>query len=501
MASNSAPNNIPHLAPMTTDGSQRLVMRVARHMEQMLQSGGIAPGGRLPSERTVALDLGVSRNTATAAYDELEQRGLIRRIRGKGSFMCSPRREGESFSWSGKISASAHLLDEPVLDMLARNGQSGLPHPFSAGTPSLECFPVAEYHACINKVIANDFLRALAVAPTEGQQRLRRAIGRWMKVEANHVFITSGAQEGIDLLARCLIEHGDVAIVESPTYPGAIQCLRAAGARLIGWETDWSLDKLEQLIIRYRPKLIFTMPSFQNPTGRVMPLATRTGLLELASRYHVPIIEDDVYSKTYLNGRPAPDSLFRLDKHSLVVYLSTFSKMLAPGLRLGWMVAPLYMVKQLSLIKMRANLFSGGLTQLALCEFIENGGFDRHLERLRQHHEVLRDAAVAAAQPAVEEGLLSFYPPGGGLYLWCRVNGAVDMDLLLAMTEERGLTFAPGHAFYVDKTNSRYLRICYTAAAESRVKSGMALLARTLREVRADAAPPAVEDAALDVMA
>jgi len=486
---------------MTADASQRLVMQVARHVEQMLQSGLIEPGGRLPSERTVALDLGVSRNTATAAYDELEQRGLIRRIRGKGSFMCSPRREGESFSWSGKISANAHLLDEPVLDMLARNGESGLPHPLSAGTPALECFPTAEYHACINKIIANDFPHALAVAPTEGQQRLRRSIGKWMKVEANHILITSGAQEAIDLLARCLIEPGDIAIVESPTYPGAIQCLRAAGAKLIGWETDWSLEKLEQLIIRYRPKLIFTMPSFQNPTGRVMPLATRRGLLDLASRYHVPIIEDDVYSKTYLNGRPAPDSLLKLDKHSSVIYLSTFSKMLAPGLRLGWIVAPFYMVKQLSLIKMRANLFTDGLTQLAVSELIESGSFDRHMDRLRQHHGVLRDAALAAAQPGAEEGLLSFHSPGGGLYLWCKVPSSVDMDLLLATAEKKGLTFAPGHAFFVDKTPGNYLRLCYTATSEARVKGGVALLTRILREHHAESAIASKAEAAFDVMA
>jgi 2-aminoadipate transaminase len=498
MAMYPAPHSLTHLSPMAADASQRLVVQVARHVEQMLTSGAIEPGGRLPSERTVALDLQVSRNTATAAYDELEQRGLIRRIRGKGSFMCSPRREGESFSWSGKISAAAHLLDEPVLDVLARNGDEGLLHPLAAGTPALACFPTAEYQASINRIIASDFPRALAVAATEGQQRLRRSIGKWMKVEANRVLITSGAQQGIDLLARCLIEPGDVAIVESPTYPGAIQSLRAAGARLIGWGTDWSLDKLEQLILRYRPKLIFTMPSFQNPTGRVMPAATRRGVLELAFRYHVPILEDDVYGKTHLNGRAAPESLLKLDKHSLVIYISTFSKMLAPGLRLGWMVAPLYMVKQLSLVKMRASLFTDGLTQLIVADLIESGALDRHMDTLRAQHTLLRDAAVAAAQPALEEGLLSFQVPGGGLYLWCRLPGSVDMDLLQSTAERRGLTFGPGDAFFLDKPAGTYLRLCFTGAGEARVKSGVSLLTRILREHDAAAAPAGEAEAALD---
>ncbi len=483
MATRNLPAGLTHFEPMTNDGSMRLTERVVRHIEEILASGRIGSGGRLPSERTVAADLGVSRNTVTAAFNELEQRGLIRRLRGKGAFRSSQGGHGESFSWSGKISSGAHLLDEPILEMLARSAVSGLPHPLSAGTPSIACFPTKEYQACVNRVIERDFPHALAVAPTEGQPRLRRAIAGWMKLEPNRVLVTSGAQEGIDLLVRCLIEPGDCAIVENPTYPGAIQCLRAGGARLIGWETDWSLGRLEDLLIRHRPKLIFTTPTFQNPTGRVMSLAVRSGLLELAARYHTPIIEDDVYSRSYLNGRLAPKSLLSLDRHSLVIYLSTFSKVLAPGLRLGWIVAPPYMVKQASLIKMRANLFSGGLNQLVLAEMIEGGSFDRHLEKLRSHHCTLRDAAASALEPAVAEGLLSFSVPAGGLYLWCRLKHEVDLDSLLATLEERGVSVAPGVAFFPAETRETYIRICFTAVTGASVRRGLEILTSTLREV------------------
>jgi len=469
---------------MLNNSSEKLVSQVVRHVQHILDSGALNPGGRLPSERTVASDIGVSRNTVTAAYNQLEQRGLIRRIRGKGALMCSPQNSGTSFSWSGKISPKAHLLDEPVLELLARGCASGLPHPLSAGTPSLECFPTDEYHACINKLFTTDFPSVLAIAPTEGQWKLRCSIGRWTNVEPNHVMITSGAQEGIDLLARCLIAPGDCALVENPTYPGAIQCLRAAGARLIGWNTDWCLEKLEELLLRYRPKLIFTMPSFQNPTGNVMDLVTRSGMLDLASRYHVPIIEDDVYSKTYLGGRSTPESLLKLDSHSQVIYISTFSKILAPGLRVGWIVAPLYMIKQLSLMKMRANLFTGGLTQLVLSELIENGGLDRHLSRLRSHHCNLRNAAVSVAWGAAEKGLLSFTSPTGGLYLWCRLEPGIDLDHLLASAEQRGVSVAPGHAFFADKSDQTFVRICYTAASEAKVRRGVEILAETLCELQ-----------------
>src|SRR5450432_1346581 len=301
----------PRIPSMTQDDASRLTPRVVRHFEQILSGGQVKPGDRLPSERTVANDLSISRNTVTAAYNELEQRGLIRRIRGKGAFCCKRMVEGDAFSWSGKISTNAHLLDEPILEMLARSCASNLPHPLSAGTPSLACFPAEDFRASVNRVIDNDFPGALAVAPTEGQSRLRQSIAGWMGVEANRVMITSGGQEAIDLLVRCLIQPGDYAIVDNPTYPGAIQCLRAGGAKLIGWDTNWSLEKLEELLLRYRPKLIFTTPTFQNPTGKVMRQSIRVGLLELASRYHVPVLEDDVYSRTYLDEILPPPSLLK----------------------------------------------------------------------------------------------------------------------------------------------------------------------------------------------
>ena len=478
------PLSLSHVEPLSGNQTGRLVARVIDHLETVLAGQTIQPGGRLPSERTVATDLHVSRNTVAAAYDELEERGLIRRMRGKGAFMCNPRDHGELFSWSGKVSPTAHLVDEPVLEMLARNCASDVPYPLSAGTPSLACFPHDMYKLAVNKVISEDFPAALAIAPTEGQNRLRNSIASWTGVEANRVMITSGAQEGIDLLARCLIAPGDIAIVEAPTYPGVLQCLRAAGARLVEWSTDWSLEELEQLVIRHRPKLIFTTPTYQNPTGRVMSITTREGLLDLARRYYIPLIEDDVYAKTYLDQRPGPPSLLKLDRHSQVIYVSTFSKMLAPGLRIGWIVAPKYMVKQLSLMKMRANLFTGGLNQLVLANLIDSGNFDRHLVNLRQQHAVLRNAAVSSAQQLVDGGLITFSRPAGGLYLWCKVVGRIDFESFLEKAAEIGVSVAPGQAFFATVPHSSFFRICFTALPETQLRKGIERLRGALRNVR-----------------
>ena len=211
-----------------------------------------------------------------------------------------------------------------------------------------------------------------------------------------------------------------------------------------------------------------------------MDTATRRALLELCAKYHIPIIEDDVYSRTYLNSRPVPPSLMSLQQHTQVISISTFSKVLAPGLRVGWIVAPPYMVKQLSLMKMRANLFTEGLNQLVLSELIDHGDLDLHLQRMRRHHKCLRDTAVSVATRAAKKGLLSFNCPSGSLYLWCKLNRRMDTDDLLAALYKQGVSVAPGYAFFLEKPAETYIRVCFTAAPASGVMKGMEILTDTL---------------------
>lgn len=474
--------------PETTlqHAAQTLVSRVVEGVVEEVRNGKLRSSERLPSEREYAHRLNVSRNTVTAAYSELEQQGVIRRVHGKGAFLCALPTGSESFSWSGKVSSVANSMDEPVLELLARRCADEVPYPLSAGTPSLEIFPKHAYTASVARVMDESLPSLLAVAPAEGQWRLRKAIADWTSVDPQHVMITAGAQEAIDLLARCLIEPGDHVVVDSPTYPGAIQSFRSVGANLLPWGTDWSLSQLEELLVRFRPKLIFTMPTFQNPTGRVMSFKTRTGLLDLAHRYRIPVIEDDVYGRTFFGSHPMPESLYKLDSRSQVISMSTFSKMLAPGLRIGWFMAPLYMVKQLSLIKMRSNLFTGGLNQFVLADLLRGGEMDKHLLRLRQHHGDLCGAAAEALQPAIDQGLLRCRVPVGGLYLWCKLLFPIDPDLFFSMLESQGLSVAQGRAFEPERKDkaSPHFRICFTAAPCNTVVRGVQLLIRVLQELR-----------------
>ena len=461
-----------------------LTQRVVQQILEAAARGQYLASEKLPSERELAERLAVSRNTVTAAYSELEGRGVIRRIHGKGAYFCALPTAEETFSWSGKVSRYANAMDEPVLELLARRCAGQIRHAFSAGTPSLDVFSKEMYAASVNRVLAEAIPSALAVAPTEGQWQLRQAIGLWLGTPPQNIMITAGAQEGIDLIARCMIEPGDHVVVDSPTYPGALQSFLSAGARLLPWATDWSIGQLEDIILRYRPKLLFTMPTFQNPTGRVMSLKTRLAVLDLARRYKVPVIEDDVYSRTFFGSHPMPSSLYSLDQHSQVINVSTFSKMLAPGLRIGWLTAPSYMIKQLALIKMRSNLFTGGLNQLVLVDMIIRGHLEQHLDALRQHHQMLCSAALEAIQPAIQQGLLRCRTPAGSLYLWCKLMLPIDADRLFASLEAKGVSVAPGAAFEPERGGkpSNHFRLCFTAVSRDVLVEGIRILNNTLQE-------------------
>ncbi len=470
--------------------SKSLVSQISDFVVKGIELGDFREFDQLPSERELADRLSISRSTVTTAYAELEQRGILRRLHGKGAFVCPAASEAGISPWSGKIARSSSKLDEPVLEMLARRCANHMPYALSAGTPSLEIFPTEPYRASAERVMKEQVPSCLAVAPTEGQWSLRQAIGRWLDVPAPNVMVVAGAQEGIDLIARCLVEPGDSIVVDSPTYPGATQSFRAAGARLLPWGTDWSLSQLEGLFLRFQPKMIFTMPTFHNPTGKVMSLKSRLGLLELARRYQVSIIEDDVYSRSFFGSAGIPTSLYKLDTSSQVISISTFSKLLAPGLRIGWVTAPLYMVKQLSLIKMRANLFTAGLNQMILADMLTSGAFDEHLTKLRQHHVYLCQLAVAALKPAVDAGLLRYRAPGGSLYLWCRIVASINMDWFYEQLELRGVSVAPGSAFKSESGlgSGSHFRICFTATTANRLSEGLHLLCKTLQEAHDAAA-------------
>ena len=292
----------------------------------------------------------------------------------------------------------------------------------------------------------------------------------------------AGAQQGLDLLARCLIDPGDAVIIDRPGYLGAIQSFRAAGAKLIGWDVARAdIDELEDLLVRYRPKLIYTNPTFQNPTGTTLPIRTCRELLKLAERYRVPIVEDATYRELYFHEAPPP-SLRDLDAQNLVIHLNSFSKVMAPGLRLGWLSAAPSIVDQIAIIKQRLDPHTQNLVQFAMARLIREGSFDTHLKTLRAEHARRCTQMVTAIQRHVPPGALRFARPQGGLYLWCRLASGVSSRALLDRALAAGVAFIAGPAFYPDPAGESELRLCFSSVTPATIDGAVTRLAGSLQQ-------------------
>ncbi len=470
---------------------QRQFVRTSRplygHLVHLLESaiarGDLPSGSRLPPERELASRLQISRTTVVSAYRELESRGLLRGYVGRGTFVCAaPEPAGTPFAWRGKIAAAALRSSDSTLRDAIRHSSDDRLLSLAAGEPAIDCFPTAVFQQAVDQVFRRDGRAVWRHGPTEGQPALREAIADRFKVPAESVLILAGAQQGLDLLARCLIDPGDAVIIDRPGYLGAIQSFRAAGAKLIGWDIAQSdVDELEDLLVRYRPKLIYTDPTFQNPTGATMPIRTRRELLRLAERYRVPIVEDGTYRELYFNEAPPP-SLRDLDGQNLVIHLNSFSKVMAPGLRLGWLSAAPSIIDQIAIIKQRLDPHTQNLVQFAMARLIRERSFDAHLRTLRAEHARRCTQMIASLQRHVPAGALRFVRPQGGLYLWCRLASGINSRALLDRTLASGVAFIAGDAFYPDPAGEAELRLCFSSVTPDAGNEAIRRLAACLDE-------------------
>jgi DNA-binding transcriptional MocR family regulator len=445
--------------------SRPLYRRIVELIDRGIGRGAVAPGFRLPPERDLAVALRVSRTTIVAAYRELEAKGLVRGYVGRGTFVSARQDGGAPFAWRGKISATALQTTDSTLRDLVRHAADPGIISLAAGEPALDLFPVAAFRQAMDDVLSRHGTAAWGHGPTEGQPGMRETLSHRFGGEPANMMVIAGAQQGLDLLARCLIDRGDAVIVDRPGYLGALQSFRSAGARMFGWDfARADIDELEDLLLRYRPKLIYTNPTFQNPTGVTLPIRARREVIDLAKRYRVPIVEDETYGELSLGATLPPPSLYDLDEDSAVVIrVSSFSKVLAPGLRLGWVGAARPIIEQLALMKQQIDPHTQNLVQLVVSRLIDGGMFDRHLTALRLEHRRRRDALVRALARHTPPGALRFAIPEGGLFLWCRLVDGVSARAVQQRALKDAVFIVTGEPFYTDGGGAHELRLCFSA--------------------------------------
>ena len=367
---------------------------------------------------------------------------------------------------------------------------------FAAGYPDPASFPWEELRDIARELLSGADPHVLQYGPTRGYVPLLEAIlpvlaRRHISVSLDELLITSGSQQGIDLIGRVLITPGDVVLVELPAYTGAISAFKNAQARLAGVRQDEdgiNLDDLDDVCVRERRagrrvNLLYLVPNFQNPAGLLLGLEKRRRLVEWADRRNVLIVEDDPYGALYFDdvaSEAETRAIRSMDTNGRVIYLSTFSKTLAPGFRVGWMVAPASLADRFETAKQTVDLMTGSLDQRIVHEAVRRGVLERIAPSLRALYRRKRDVMEQSLR--VELGdQLRWPPPKGGFFLWATLPPGVDDNALLARALEQRLVFVVGSAFYVDGTGHDRIRLSFSAPSEERIADGARRLAAALK--------------------
>ncbi len=368
---------------------------------------------------------------------------------------------------------------------------------FAGGLPAPEVFPVEEFRAACERVLRDYGAQALQYSTTEGYLPLREQIARHtarygINVNPENILITSGSQQALDLLGKVFINRGDRILVESPTYLGAIQAWNAYGAEYVTVPMDkhgMNIDYLEDAL-RSGPKFIYVLPNFQNPTGVTLSLERRQKLVELADRYGVPIIEDDPYGQLRYEGEHLPsvvvlDDQFRGNNggyyHGNVIYLSTFSKILSPGIRLGWVIAPPEVIRKLVQAKQGTDLHTATFNQMVAHEVSRGGFLDQHIKLIRRVYKERRDVMLAAMDrhfPAE----VDWTQPSGGLFLWGILPEYLDAADVLKDAVAKKVAFVPGAPFHPNGGGHNTMRINFSNATPEKIEEGIARLGQVLTE-------------------
>lgn len=391
------------------------------------------------------------------------------------------------------------MTSSAIRDLLKYTQQPGMIS-FAGGMPAPELFPLDRFREAACRVLADPAAgrAALQYGLTEGFVPLREMIVRHaarygLEAGLENVLITSGSQQALDLIGKLLIGRADRVLVEAPTYLGALQAFDAYEAAYLAVPCDETGPAPAALAaaLQRRPKFMYLLPNFQNPSGATWSLERRQAVVDLASAHGVPIVEDDPYGQLRYEGEHLP-SLMRLDRAAEgtnVLYMSTFSKTLAPGMRLGWVIGPSEVIARLTQLKQGTDLHTSGFVQQVIYEVARGGFLDEHIRQLRQAYGARRDVML--------EALLNFLPPeagwtrpAGGLFLWLRLPEGLDCHELLRAALEENVAFVPGTAFFSEhEAGRRFCRLNFSNAQPEQIWEGVQRLGRAVEAQMAAQAP------------
>jgi len=491
--------------PLDRQSEIPLYQQIESYLRQGILSGSLAADTRLPASRQLAHDLGVNRLTVENAYAELEVDGLVYSKMGSGTYVLPANplpplpKDGPGAAWplwqqnmgfqikTNKRQASEEISRKSVRHALRQ------PISFGSGIGDAHLFPAEDFRKVLQTVMRRDGIAALDYGAPNGHAPLRETIthilaSQGLQTHSDNVLITAGSQQALSLVSQLLLKPGDVILVESPTYSGALDLFRALHFEVVGIPVDgqgMQVEGLEKLLQQHHPKLIYTIPNFHNPTGTCLSNSRRRQLIILADRYNVPILEDDFVGDLRYEGRTQP-ALKALDPGGRVIYVSTFSKILMPGLRVGFLVAEGPIYHALVDFKRVNDLATSTLVQRALEAYVTVGRYQSHLRRSCQMFRKRRDVMLSAIKRYLPAEV-HLDPPQGGMFIWLQLPQDLSSETLLSFAGEEGVVFAPGNEFFPDAcSGNNWLRLNFVAQSPDQIEEGIHRLGKAIQRLMAN---------------
>lgn len=461
--------------------------QIAEYIESGIDDGTFLQDLPLPSERALANKLQVNRSTVVAAYDELEANGFIERKKGSGTTISKDiwgMTRKRIPSWNRYIEAGSFLPNIPVIQRIRKEMTERKLINLASGELSEDLFPVGFLREMMS---GRSFVGGLGYDHPQGNQHLRETIvshaKQYRKIDTNpsSVLITSGAQQALYLVVQCLLKPGDAVAIENPSYSYSLPIFQSVGVRTFDLSQDENGINPEDIVSLYkkhRIRMIFLNPTFQNPTGTLLPLNRRKRILEISYEYGIPIIEDDPYGLTAFNGEEIP-TLKSMDEHGNVLYISSLSKIVASGLRIGWIIGPKSVIERLSDAKQQIDFGHGTFNQWIANDFLGSNYFHSHISSLRKQLEKRRNQIIVSLKRYLNKQV-DFHIPEGGIHLWCKVSEKLNEMQLLEEAIKRGVIYVPGSTLGSKKG---YLRFTFAKEKEDMIDEGIKRFAEALKSL------------------
>ncbi|MCM3727073.1 PLP-dependent aminotransferase family protein [Neobacillus cucumis] len=463
--------------------------QITDFMKEKISNGEWTIGYKLPPQRTLAKILGVNRSTIVTAYDELIAEGLIEGKSGSGTRVVNNTWNLLATSpppdWNSYVKFGTHKPNLPTIQEI--NQAEFTPNIIRLGTGELSPNLIPSrsmktiFHQLSNREISYGYEEPKGLLP------LREQISNYLKTigitaSPSSILIVSGALQGLQLISVGLLHRGSTVLTEKPSYLHSLNVFQSAGMRLMGIPLDKEgiqANHIQQYKKQQKAALLYTIPSFHNPTGTLMTVERRKLLLDTCQQEQLPLIEDDVYRELWFDENP-PKPIKAFDKHGLVLYLGSLSKSLSPGLRIGWIVGPEPVVEHLADIKMQTDYGSSSISQWAAVEWFSSGLYNEHLHEVRKQMKTRRDFTLDTLNKYFSD-IAVWDKPTGGFYIWLRLLPSLSMRKLFEIALTEGILLNPGNVY--DHQAEQYLRISYSFAPLPHIEDGLKRLSKIVKTI------------------